>query len=187
MYLRTEKCILRPFLTSDLAQIIETIDCGFLRNLTVPMTWPLSEAWIKKNLINKSEHIYADRHTFAIQETDDNKIVGALDIFNIDYVHRRGSLGILLYNEAWVGKGIGKVCLESGIDIAFNWIGLNKLQCTIYCDNTRSVNLFEKAGFTNDCTLREHFFRDGEFIDAFLYSLTKAQRTTRLSKIPENS
>lgn len=64
-----------------------------------------------------------------------------------------------------VGKGIGTAFMTELIDIADNWLGLKRLELTVYVDNAPAIRLYEKFGFVSEGIRRQDTFRAGEFVD----------------------
>lgn len=50
------------------------------------------------------------------------------------------------------GKGIGTALLRELIDAADNWLGLRRIELTVYTDNVRAVHLYQKFGFETEGT-----------------------------------
>lgn len=77
----------------------------------------------------------------------DGKFVGncALNGFGRFRFRHRVSLGIALYQE-FTGMGIGKVMLETLIDLAKE-MGYEQLELEVVADNERAIALYKKMGF----------------------------------------
>jgi len=59
------------------------------------------------------------------------------------------------------------------IDIADNWIGLERLVLEVYTDNIRAQKLYEKFGFEIEGRLRADSMRNGERVDAYVMARLK--------------
>ena len=83
-------------------------------------------------------------------------------------VRRRhvGSIGIAVASEAQ-GQGVGTALMQAMCDYADRWLGLLRLELTVYVDNARAISLYEKFGFEIEGRLRGYAMRDGELVDAF--------------------
>jgi putative acetyltransferase len=53
------------------------------------------------------------------------------------------------------------------IDLADNWLGIRRLELTVYADNTAAVHLYEKFGFRIEGTLSQFARRAGTLVDAY--------------------
>lgn len=57
---------------------------------------------------------------------------------------------ILGIHDDHVGKGIGTALMSELIDVADNWLGLKRLELTVYVDNAAAIRLYEKFGFVSE-------------------------------------
>lgn len=83
-------------------------------------------------------------------------------------VRRRhaASIGIAVASEAQ-GQGVGTALMQAICDYADRWLGLLRLELTVYVDNLRAIALYERFGFEIEGRLRGYAMRDGELVDAF--------------------
>jgi putative acetyltransferase len=65
------------------------------------------------------------------------------------------------------GQGVGSALMQAMCDYADRWIGLLRLELTVYVDNERAIGLYRKFGFETEGRHRGYVLRDGVFIDAF--------------------
>lgn len=65
-------------------------------------------------------------------------------------------------------KGVGAALMEAGLDLADNWLNLTRLELEVYTDNARAISLYERFGFECEGTMRNHAFRDGQFVDSHM-------------------
>jgi putative acetyltransferase len=79
---------------------------------------------------------------------------------------RAGEILALGVHDAWVGRGIGNALLAAMLDVADNWLGLNRLTLTVLADNTAAVRLYERHGFKPEALKRADVFRAGAYADA---------------------
>ena len=81
-------------------------------------------------------------------------------------VRRRhvASIGIAVAAEA---QGIGSALMQAMCDYADRWLGLLRLELTVYVDNARAIALYRRFGFETEGRMRGYAMRDGELVDAF--------------------
>lgn len=77
--------------------------------------------------------------------------------------------------SAYRNQGIGKVCLQTVIDFAFQSLKLNKLELEVYEFNPRAVHVYEALGFVKEGTRRQVFFRDGKYYDSIVMGLLRQE------------
>ena len=65
------------------------------------------------------------------------------------------------------GQGIGSALMQAMCDLADRWIGLQRLELTVYVDNDAAIALYRRFGFEMEGRHRGYVLRDGEFVDAF--------------------
>ena len=53
------------------------------------------------------------------------------------------------------------------MDLADNWLNLQRLELTVFTDNEPAVRLYKKSGFEIEGTLRRHIFRAGKYVDVY--------------------
>jgi L-phenylalanine/L-methionine N-acetyltransferase len=65
------------------------------------------------------------------------------------------------------GQGVGSALMQAMCDYADRWIGLLRLELTVYVDNERAIGLYRRFGFEVEGRHRGYVLRDGAFVDAF--------------------
>jgi putative acetyltransferase len=84
------------------------------------------------------------------------------------YTGRRahvGSIGIMVADPDH-GQGIGTALLAALLDLADNWLGLTRLELTVFADNNRAIALYQRLGFVQEGHLRDYALRDGALADS---------------------
>lgn len=103
---------------------------------------------------------------------NNNKLIGTIRIYHIDFKHSFSSLGILLDKQYW-RKGIMQETLNYFLDYYFNKLNFNRIEAQSFVENYPAIKLFEKLGFKNEGRLRKNFLIAGKFEDSFLFSMLK--------------
>lgn len=70
-------------------------------------------------------------------------------------------------HDAYAGRGVGQLLMNTVIDISDNWLNLIRLELTVYTDNKRAISLYERCGFVTEGTLRQYAYRNGDWVDAY--------------------
>ena len=76
-------------------------------------------------------------------------------------------IGIAVRGDAQ-GQGVGSAMMQAICEVADRWIGLLRLELTVYVDNERAVALYRRFGFEIEGRARGYVLRDGAYIDAYL-------------------
>ena len=51
------------------------------------------------------------------------------------------------------------------IDLAGNQLNLKRIEMTIYLDNERAINLYNKFGFKLNCEAKDYPFKEGQYVN----------------------
>ena len=101
-----------------------------------------------KTYVNQKQTLLIDGQTrFIIFKLITNDIVGCLDLFNYDSNKEQASIGILI-DEAYRTANFGYEALMAIEKNCKEALGLKILNCVVLEDNSASIALFEKAGYT---------------------------------------
>jgi len=122
------------------------------------------EKWIVHHNDSTNEIIY------MIESIPDNKLVGHVGLYNIDYRIRKAEFGILITTKNQ-GKGYGTLCTKFMIDYAFNELNINKICLSLLVDNQRAYSLYKKLGFIQEGYLRNEQYKNGKYNDVILMAL----------------
>ncbi len=77
-----------------------------------------------------------------------------------------GGVGMGVH-DGWTGRGIGRTLLGEVIDYADRWLGLRRLELTVYTDNAVAIALYRRFGFVVEGTQRCVALRNGVLVDAY--------------------
>jgi ribosomal-protein-alanine N-acetyltransferase len=99
----------------------------------------------------------------------DRGFLGACDLSDIDWRHRRGEVGFVLAGAAW-GQGYGLEAMRAVVDHAAG-LGLKRLWARAHAGNERSERLLRRLGFEEEGYLRGHIQRAGERRDCKIFGL----------------
>ena len=131
-------------------------------------TEPYSRNLLQKYIEQQKQDIFEVRQKrFAISlETID--ILGFIDIFDFEPIHRRAGIGIFIL-EKYRGIGIGKKSVTLIGEYAKKNLNLNCIYANIAKENISSINLFESCGFIKIGLKREWNFYENSFHGEYLY------------------
>jgi putative acetyltransferase len=76
-----------------------------------------------------------------------------------------GEIGMGVH-DAWTGQGVGTALMAALVDLADRWLGLRRLELTVYADNAPAVALYRRFGFEEEGRHRAFALRDGRYVDA---------------------
>lgn len=130
---------------------------------TLQLPYPSPEVW-------RQRLFQPDPGLITLVACHEAELVGVLGLHTRpDRPRRRHSAELgMTVGDDWQGKGVGTALLAAAIDMADNWLNLERLELSVFIDNEPAVNLYKNFGFETEGTLRRYAFRDGQFVDAFL-------------------
>lgn len=112
---------------------------------------PFSRHIIKQFVDNSHLDIFQSRQLRLMIdkiENDSAETIGTIDIFDFEPLHKRAGIGILIADEQNRKNGFASEALDILIHYCFNTLQMYQLYCNITSDNTESLNLFQKKGFS---------------------------------------
>lgn len=99
----------------------------------------------------------------------DGEVVGTSGLHPASVQLRRRHvmyLGISVAPQAQ-GRGVGSALMAAMCHYADRWVGVLRLELTVFVDNERAIGLYRKFGFEVEGRLRAYALRDGRFVDVF--------------------
>jgi putative acetyltransferase len=78
--------------------------------------------------------------------------------------------------DDWQGKGVGKALLGAAVDLADNWLNVERIELTVYTDNAAAIALYQRFGFDIEGTFRRYGFREGVYVDAHAMARLRPDR-----------
>ncbi len=109
---------------------------------------PFSKYALNKFIEEQRYDIFDTKQLRLIIECIKTKrVIGAIDLFDIDPFNLRAGVGVLIYDIEDQGQGYASAALGVLIRYSFIVMGLNQLYCNIASNNMRSISLFKSKGF----------------------------------------
>jgi RimJ/RimL family protein N-acetyltransferase len=167
--LETERLVLRPVETGDWRTLYP-----IMSDPIVMAHWDSSEIEdpdaIAQMIAAQVDDMRAGAACYwAVERACDHAFLGACDLSDIDWRHRRGEVGFVLAGEAW-GRGYGLEAMRAVVDHAAG-LGLKRLWARAHAGNDRSERLLKRLGFEEEGYLRGHIQRAGERRDCKIFGL----------------
>lgn len=123
------------------------------------MPYQAPELWRKRLVLD-------DERRITLMAMHQDQVIGSASLEQYPRVRRSqcGSIGMGVA-VAWQGRGVGTRLLAELVEVADNWMGLRRVELTVYTDNAPAIALYRKFGFEVEGTLREFALRDGVYAD----------------------
>lgn len=169
-----EQMALTEMRPTDKAALLKYLQDKDIYDRTLRIPYPYTEKdadlWLAQ--VAKSIQQLGYPVHWAIRDRDDF-LIGAVgfDSAAIGKSHQ-AEIGYWLAKPYW-GRGIISAAVAKACAFAFDEWGLVKITAHVFDFNTASARVLEKCGFSEEGYLKKHYFKDGQYRDARLYSLLK--------------
>lgn len=109
---------------------------------------------------------------WAIRDEEQFLIGGCgFDGLQIGKSHR-AEIGYWLAKPYW-GRGIITAVVRRICELAFAEFGVTKISAHVFAPNIASAKVLQTCGFQQEGYLRNHFVKEGKYLDAKLFALLK--------------
>jgi diamine N-acetyltransferase len=115
---------------------------------------PFSRYILAEYIKDSHRDIYETKQLRLIIQNEENRPVGAVDLFDFEPYHQRAGVGILIHKSEDRNLGYATDALKALFGYSLNVLGLKQVYANISEDNKQSVALFEKTGFEKSGTKR---------------------------------
>ena len=112
---------------------------------------------------------------FLMVEKTSGRVVGKCGFHTWFMRHSRAEVGYAMLDEKDKGKGLMSEALKAIVIYGFEQLDLNRIEALIGSQNTASLALVKRLGFTNEGTLREHYYKYPRIEDSISFSLLKRE------------
>ncbi|MDR1544569.1 MAG: GNAT family N-acetyltransferase [Prevotellaceae bacterium] len=156
---------------------VEPEDLEFLYKYeNLPEIWacnsrkePFSRFALKEYVSNCDKTIYErGQLRFMVTLNENNRTIGAVDLFDFDYHNGRAEVGIFISQE-FQNQGFGLQALELLTDYSFHFLNIEQLYAYILKENCSAVKLFRHAKFEHCATLKRWFFHKDQYCDCAVF------------------
>ena len=106
---------------------------------------------------------------FTIKHQSSHEPIGLANLDQIDLYNRHAEIGIGIANEKFRGQGYATAALRLLMQYAHDQMGLQRIYARVIDGNEASKACFEKLGFQLEGIQRKHVYRDGQWLDLYLY------------------
>jgi len=175
--------LLREYRSDDVNGVRSwTNDRESVRYLSARYWMPQSAA-DASDFVDHAMHAGANGAFFVIADPTDERYLGQIDLFSINWKLRSSEMGIVLGLEAQRGHGIGTEAIGLLLEYAFQTLGLERVELEVDTGNKRAIRCYEKAGFVLEGVKRHAFMVDGEYSDLAVMSVLAGEwRSRRASR-----
>jgi RimJ/RimL family protein N-acetyltransferase len=141
--------------------------------ISLPHPYPPGEA--ERYLASQQAEGEAGRAvTFVIEQQQDGRFAGVVEIRAIEREHLQAELSFWLKREHW-GHGYMSEVIGTVVQYGFTDLELNRLYAYHMARNPACGRVLEKNGFRREGLLRERVRKWGVFEDVLLYAILRRE------------
>ena len=123
------------------------------------------KAWFEKQAFDSSIEMFLIRYM--------GKAVGVCGLTSICYRNRRAEFSLYIAPQ-FQGKGYAKPALKSLFKYGMDELNLNRIWGESFISN-KANKIFKSIGMDKEGVRKDFYFKNGEYIDAILWSIGSAE------------
>lgn len=108
---------------------------------------------------------------FQLLDKNTRSIIGWCGFHTWYIEHSRAEIGYGVTDDNFKNKGFMSEAILPIIEYGFNKMKLNRIEAFISPDNIPSLKLIKKLNFVKEGQLRQHYFKNNQAEDSFVFSL----------------
>ncbi|MBP8822350.1 MAG: GNAT family N-acetyltransferase [Flavobacteriales bacterium] len=167
--LRTERLVLRPITEAD-APAVFTLrsDRQTMAHIPRPVASTMADA------VAHIAQILADQHAekmlaWAITKAPSPELIGIVCLLRMRKEDLRTELGYAMIRAHW-GRGLMSEAVHCVVRHAFETLRFHSVEAGVDPENTGSIRVLERTGFSQEAHFREDTFHQGRFKDTLVYA-----------------
>ncbi|MDR0570367.1 MAG: GNAT family N-acetyltransferase [Clostridiales Family XIII bacterium] len=125
-------------------------------------TWMLLDVEKEKEIL---EGFLKDQYVFAIVKREGEELLGNINFFALNHVHRSAHCGLFIGEPERRGLGYGREALELLLGFGFGALNLNNVMLEVFSFNKAAIACYEAVGFKRIGARRQAYFLDGVYHD----------------------
>jgi RimJ/RimL family protein N-acetyltransferase len=168
-----ERLYLRAMEAGD-AQLIAELDAAETDTFMWRQRVPTSPIEHDHSIADMYKHLPPRSVMFSVCLKESDRFIGHVGVVDIDWVHRTGETASWLGPADVRGHGYGTEAKHLLLEYCFDRIHLHVLVSEVDEPNTRSAAALAKQGYRPAGRLRWTDVKDGRYVDALLFDLTRA-------------
>ncbi len=136
---------------------------------------------LRGKLVAGDPNPYGNKKIIANKDTDE--IIGSVNWYWKSAETLWMEVGIVIFNENYWGRGIGKIALEMWIDQLFtSHPDIVRLGLSTWSGNPRMMRLAEKLGLKREAVYRKARIVEGRYYDSVSYGILREEWEARRNK-----
>ncbi len=166
-----EKVCLRAYKEEDIPIATALVNDKELKKFLVTnIPFPMSP-WEEETWVKSQKSTEAGNYNFAIEDIKTKKYIGGCGIQNVNWLARVATVGIMIGDKEYWGKGYGTDAMMVLTNFIFQDMNIHKIRLSTFSFNVRAKKCYEKCGFEVEGTLKDEIFKDGKYYDEIIMSV----------------
>lgn len=124
--------------------------------------------WYDNYIKNRTNNVRC-----IICENETSKQIGSIGLLNIDNINKKCEFYIMIGDEEYQNKGIGRKAIVQILNHGFMNLNLNRVELNVLKENERALNLYLKVGFKQEGIFRNAIYKNGKYSDLIYMGLLK--------------
>ena len=125
-----------------------------------------------------------DDKVLAIVAKNNSKVIGSIGLHKIVNPDRRASLGIMIGDKRYWGKGYGREAIVLMLDFAFTVLNLHSVYLGVFAFNKRALRAYSAVGFKEYGRQREAHFWGGKYYDIIQMDILESEfKSSRIKEL----
>lgn len=169
-FLKGDKIYLSPLTKEDISDeyiswLNDSEVCRDNSHATFPNTYARTLSYLESVEKSKNDIV------FAVRWIKNDVHIGNISVQNINWINRSAEIAIIIGDKKYWNKGVGSEAYKLLIEYSFQTLNLNRLSSGQTITNKGMISVCEKNGMKKEGLQREALYKNGEYIDAVVYSV----------------
>lgn len=165
-----EKVLLRAYKEEDSKLAAAYVNDAELKKLLVTNIPFPTTAWEEEEWVKSQKYHDNGQYNFAIEDIETHTYIGGCGIQEVNWISRVATVGIMIGNKEFWGKGYGTDAMKVLVKFLFEEMNVNKVKLETFSFNERAIKSYEKSGFKTEGILKEEIFKAGKYYDVVIMS-----------------
>jgi ribosomal-protein-alanine N-acetyltransferase len=111
---------------------------------------------------------------WGIKLKENQRIIGTVGLNGLHLPNKRTEIGYELHPSFWK-MGFATEAITEILSFSFNKLDLNRIGAVVFPENTASLELLFRLGFTKEGLLRDYIYQNNQSHDTYVLSLLKSE------------
>jgi RimJ/RimL family protein N-acetyltransferase len=164
-----------PFTPADIDRL-----AGWIPSLEAHLVWtaavfeyPLPREPFERFMRESAER--RDRLFFKAVDSESGEACGHIELGAIDHRNRSLRIGRVLLAPAFRGRGLGMEMMRAALALAFDGLGMHRVELGVFDMNPRAIASYERVGFRREGVRRDSFAVPGGYWNEMTMSILDSE------------